>query len=276
MTLWYDGYRFCDDMQKSPMYNPLSTIACLNSKKFSNYWFSTGTPGFLIKLLRSKYSLEELRSSFEMSEESLGNFDINDIPLVTLLFQTGYLTITGTTTIYNEALKTSKILYKVSYPNAEVRESFKNYLILAFAHTSAGQLYSSLDEMRQAYETKNIELLCTTLRALFANIPHNLHISQERYYHSLFHLLCDQLGFKVHSESPTSIGRIDLTIETNKYIYVHEIKFNKTREEAIDQILQNRYYEKFLNKNKEIVLVGIAFNMKDKLLRLDWISQPYP
>jgi len=117
MKNWYDGYRFCDDMQLAQMYNPLSVIACLDDKKFSNYWFDTGTPGFLIPLLRLKGEALEIPESIKIHAENFNAFDIKDISLYALLVQTGYLTIVD----YDSKTK----LFTLDYPNQEIRESFK-------------------------------------------------------------------------------------------------------------------------------------------------------
>lgn len=118
LKLWYDGYRFCDDMNKNPMYNPLSIVACLDNKKFANYWFDTGNPGFLIPLLRLKGANLELPSIIKVSTDSFNAFDVKDTPVVAILFQTGYLSIAD----YNDETE----LFTLDYPNREVRESLKS------------------------------------------------------------------------------------------------------------------------------------------------------
>lgn len=132
MKTWYDGYRFCDDMQKPQMHSPLSIIACLDNKKFSNYWFNTGTPGFLIALLRLKGVSLEMHDVIQVSMKSLNAIALHNIPLYTLLVQTGYLTIVA----YDE----NTGLFTLDYPNREVRESFVDFknkeLEIEWAHQS--------------------------------------------------------------------------------------------------------------------------------------------
>ena len=123
MKEWYDGYRFCDDMQKPQMYSPLSVIACLNAKKFANYWFNTGNPGFLIALLRLKGLSLEVHEPIKIPLYGFNALDIQNIPLLTLLVQTGYLTIVN----YDASTE----IFILDYPNKEIRESFRQYLMQA-------------------------------------------------------------------------------------------------------------------------------------------------
>jgi hypothetical protein len=263
---WYDGYRFSKDMKKPQMYSPLSTVACLTKKEFSNYWFNTGTPGFLIALLRAQgLSLELPNTLIQASLNSLNVLDINNIPLYALLVQTGYLTIVD----YDASIDT----FTLDYPNREVRESFKYYLMQAFAYASPGEIDIELGIMRQALKHKNFETFCNAIKRLFAGIPYNLHIPQEDYYHSLFHLMFDLLGMRPKSEESTSRGRSDLVLETADTVYVFEFKFDATVQEAMDQIIEKQYYAKYMHKNKIVVLVGINMRFKDKNLQFEWLQQ---
>ncbi|MBA3535579.1 MAG: AAA family ATPase [Tatlockia sp.] len=119
MKLWYDGYQFSERASEK-IYNPYSVLYYLKTKKRANYWFNSGTPSFLINLIKHQYSSLEDIKDIELSADSLGTFDIDNIPLIPLLFQTGYLTITGYDPITEK--------YQLNYPNVEVSESFKNIL----------------------------------------------------------------------------------------------------------------------------------------------------
>ena len=118
MKLWYNGYRFSD--AEDLVYNPYSVLYYLYDKRLRNYWLESGTPTFLIKVLSTQYASLDNLQQVELSSESLGLVEIDDIPVITLLYQTGYLTIAG----YD--INTGK--YKLDYPNKEVRESFNKYL----------------------------------------------------------------------------------------------------------------------------------------------------
>jgi len=267
MRLWYDGYRFCDDMQKAQMYNPLSIIACLDDKRFSNYWFDTGTPGFLIPLLRTKSEALEIPETIQVPVSSFNAFDIKDISLYALLVQTGYLTIVN----YDPETQ----FFTLDYPNREVRESFKNYLLQAFAYTTSGDIANKCAQMVAAINSKDFEKFFDTVKAFFANMPYNLHIKQEAHYHALFHLLFDVLGMQPKSEDASSQGRADLVLETSDSIIIFEFKLNSTVQKALDQILERKYYEKYLNKNKTIILLGVNFTFKNKKLAFAWREQQY-
>ncbi|HEV2601401.1 MAG TPA: AAA family ATPase [Candidatus Babeliales bacterium] len=262
---WYDGYRFCDDFTKPQMYNPLSVTTCLANKKFANYWFNTGSPGFLIALLRKKGISLELNEPIEMPMSGLESIDINNIPLYTLLLQTGYLTIVD----YDPSVEA----FTLNYPNQEVRKSFKDYLVQAFAYTTPDVLQMELVRMRRALLEQNFETFCRAIKILFAGIPYNLHIPRESYYHSLIHLMFDLLGMKPQSEVASSSGRSDLVLETANTIFIFEFKYDGSAQQALDQIIQKKYYEKYMHSNKAITLVGINMNFKDKNVEFEWVQQ---
>jgi len=265
MKLWYDGYRFSKDMQKSQMYNPLSVVACLNDKEFSNIWFNTGSPSFLIPLLRLKGTSLEIPNVIKATISSFNAFDIKNIPVVALLLQTGYLTIID----YDVTTE----MFTLDYPNREVRESFKNCLMQAFAYATPEVLDMALIRMRRALACKNFEEFCRAIKSLFAGIPHNLHIPVEAYYHSLFHLMFDMLGMRPQSEEASSRGESDLVLESADNVFVFEFKYDKTAQEAFDQIIRKKYHEKYMYKGKPVVLVGIDINFKNKDLELEWVQQ---
>lgn len=259
---YYNGYRFSDNEMR--VYNPFSILYCLQKQKLENYWFGSGTPGFLIELLKNQYEDLENLEEAQLTSTSLGTFDIESLPLITVLFQTGYLTINT----YDPA----KNKYTLTYPNEEVRESFKKYLLAAYSHERIPTIEKSLSELGQALEKQNVNSFCTILQGLLAQIPYQLHIEQERYYHSLLQLICGLLDIDAQSEISTDKGRIDLTIETKKYVYIFEVKLNASADKALHQIEERRYYERYLSKKKKISLIGLSFSRKKrkKGLFLDW------
>ena len=262
MKNWYNGYRF--SRKDVRVYNPFSVLYYLEKKQLENYWFASGTPGFLIELLKNQYEDLENLEETQLTSISLGTFDIESLPLITVLFQTGYLTINT----YDQ----TKNKYTLTYPNAEVRESFKKYLLAAFANERIPTIEKSLSALGQALEKHNVDSFCTILQGLMAQIPYQLHISQEKYYHSLFQLICSLLDIEAQSEISTDKGRIDLVIETKKDVYIFEIKLAASAEAALRQIEDRRYYERYYSKKKKIALVGISFSRKKnkKGLFLDW------
>jgi Predicted AAA-ATPase/PD-(D/E)XK nuclease superfamily len=261
MKLWYDGYQFSERTQEK-IYNPYSVLYYLKTKKRANYWFSSGTPSFFINLIKNQYlSLEDIKD-IELSADSLGTFDIANIPLIPLLFQTGYLTITDYDPVTEK--------YQLNYPNAEVSESFQKYLVVALTNNNLSTVERSVSLLVQALNANDIDTFCMALQSLFAHIPSNLYIEQERYFHSLFQFLGNLLGLEIQSEVVTDKGRIDLVIATHKYIYIFELKFNTSSDVALQQIEDRRYYERYVLSKKHIVLIGLAFNYKKKKLSLEW------
>lgn len=259
---WYNGYRFSSE--KIYVYNPFSVLYCLQDKNFANYWFQSGTPTFLIHLIKNQYSSIEDIEQLEIDQDSLNNFEINNIPLIPLLFQAGYLTI-GEYLEYPSEKKTSK--YKLSFPNFEVELSFTKFLVATLTQTSSTVLNDFGPKLTKALNENDIETFCVLLQSLFAHIPYNL-IYREDYYHVLFQFLLSLLSLEAQSELHTNRGRIDLVVCTSSYIYIFELKLNTTPEAALAQIKERGYYERFLHKGKPVILVGLAFTPKEEGLRL--------
>jgi hypothetical protein len=258
----YNGYRF----SRAPelVYNPHSVIHCLSKKEFKNYWFTSGTPSFLVTLIKEHYEDIVLEGT-PLSESALANFELDNIPLIPVLFQAGYLTI--------KDYDSKKLLYTIDFPNSEVKDSFVNYLCVALTRSNQQTVEYTNARLRKALDQNDMELFCLSLRNLFANIPYNLHVPTESYYHSIFLTIVTMLGLKEQSEVATSKGRIDMVIKTRKRIYIFEFKFEGTGKNALDQILKRRYYEKYQRPQQAITLVGIAFNIKKKDLLVDWVSK---
>jgi len=187
------------------------------------------------------------------------------LPLYTLLFQTGYLTIKS----YNSALQA----YTLGYPNEEVRLSLSTHLMGILVNKDKEEVNAAIFALRNALDTNNMELFYTHFQSLLADIPHDIYVENEAYFHSLFHLFAKLLGLDVQSEIHTSVGRIDLVVITKKHVYIFEFKFNKTGQKALEQIQDRRYYEKYLESKKPITLVGLSFNYSDKKLVLDKVSE---
>ena len=258
MQQWYNGYRFSD--LPLYVYNPFSILYFLEKKKFWNYWFESGTPSFFIEMIKNQYKSLEDFESVEFSYDSLGTFDIGKIPLITLLFQTGYLTIKH----YDPVTRR----FRIGYPNFEVKESFQKYILAAISDRNVTEIDNIADQLSNALKDNNVPLFCTLLQSLFATIPYQLHISEERYYHSLFQLIGNLLRFNIQSEISTDKGRIDLVITTQTNIFIFELKFGLNAKAALQQIIDTKYYERYLGSKKEIILVGLSFNNKKKKLFL--------
>ena len=234
----------------------------LENREFDNYWFRSGTPTFLVEILRKEYKKfdpDRLEATKTVLQDA---FDVDTIPLISLMFQAGYLTIKE----YDRV----RAVYMLAYPNSEVQQALQVYLLVAFSqleYTTAHYLATQLTHNIQHYE---IEELVMTLRQLFAHVPYHLHMKEEKFYHALLQMACTAAGLKAQSEYSTSHGRIDLVIYTEIYLYIIEIKFNQPAAAALAQIEERRYYERFLHEGKKIILLGLAFKREPHNFDIDY------
>jgi len=266
ITQWYNGYRFSRDEHK--VFNPFSVLHCFDKQNLANYWLSTGTPGFLIELLKSHYGATEDIQGHTVSDQFLGSFELGTLPLVPILYQAGYLTLDT----YNSQTQE----YTLKYPNEEVSLSFKKYIVASLIQRDSRDVETALSQIKNALEENDLERFCTILKSLIAGIPYQLHGKSEGYYHSLLHLIADMIGIDGRSEITTSEGRIDFAVQTKSRIFVFELKYNSTPQKALDQIIQKNYALKYERFKKPTTLVGIAFNAKRKEFSLDWRSLTKP
>ena len=260
---WYNGYRFCQSDVK--VYNPFSILYFFHNKNFNNYWFKSGTPTFLVEVLRQKYQealgIEDNRVISKQGLER--SFEISDVPLLPLLFETGYFTIKE----YDDATQ----FFTLDYPNAEVRESFKSYLLAAFTFIEVSRVESLTQRLITALDKHDIEQFCSILQTLFAQVPYQLHSKRkEADYHIIFQIIFSMLGTTIQSEVSTNKGRIDAVIITAHNAYIFEIKTDTPAEIALQQIEERKYYQKYLHQGKNITLIGLAFNTVNNALDLDF------
>lgn len=253
---WYDGYQFTRNKDAIKIYNPYSVLLFFSSGEFSNYWFQTGTPTFLINLLKSKnYPIEDFEH-IEATESELGAFDIDVIPIKTLLFQTGYLTI--------RSYDPETTNYLLSYPNKECTNSLVEHVFTSMTSVSGAYLNNVTVALIKIFEINQIEQLQAALTKLFATIPYTIQIGEEKYYQTIFYLVLKMIGADIIVEQPTNIGRIDAVIQTKNVCFIIEFKINSTASKALEQIKNKKYYQSYQSGGKKIVLVGIAF---DSLLK---------
>ena len=245
ITYWYNGFCFSGTCEK--VFNPFSMLLLFDNARFSNYWFESATPSFLIKLIKEKSFDIKKMQDLEVREENLSTYEIEDLALVPLLFQTGYLTIKG----YDDEFMT----YRLGYPNFEVENSFQYALLRSYSYAETnGYLVSLIRALRN----DDFETFFDTLRIFFADIPYDLHIKKEKYYQTVFYLIFSLIGLKVETEVKTNKGRIDAVI-IDKNIYIFEFKFNGNKNKALSQINDKRYFEKYQGTGKEIYLFGVEF-----------------
>lgn len=262
MRHWYNGYRFAKPFEAPTVYNPLSVMQFLNKRELDNYWFSTATPKFAIDLIKqNNYPVMQLEEGVLAGDEIKQSYQVEDIDLPTLLFQTGYLTIAD----YDKKMR----LYELRFPNEEVHRSFLQHLLTAFSEARPSDINRSFLNIANHLKAKDLDQFFSAFNTLLASIPHHIHIDKEAYYHSLLYLLIKSLGFKVDAEVTTSRGRIDMLIKTKKSIFVFEFKMNESSEQALNQIQTKDYHKQFLMDERELVLVGANFDFSTKSLN-DW------
>jgi len=223
---WYDG--FCFAPKGEHVYNSFSTLQLFRSKQFSNYWFESGTPTFLIKLLKERqHDLPSLKET-RVRDIAFSTYDIKSLSLLPLLYQTGYLTIKG----YDSKSRR----YTLSYPNLEVEDAFLIWLMGEYSYLdrSLGEAY--VWELIDALEKDNLDEMFKILEVFFANIPYDLHVKHEKYYHTIFYLLFTMIGYRASAEVQTNDGRIDAVVEVPDHIYIFEFKLDKDPDEALKQI----------------------------------------
>jgi hypothetical protein len=257
---WYNGYSWWGD---ETLYNPFSMLNLVKSKRFANYWWETGTPTFLLKLMAREtfYQLEHT----EIDELAFSSYDIERVRALPILFQTGYLTIKG---------RTDLGLYILDYPNKEVRDAMYGYLIGDLRHAEPSFSATLVVHMRKAFYAHDMERLMDLLRELFARIPYEIFIAnQEAYYQSLLYLTFQFLGsYTVETEVQTNRGRIDAVVHTPTDIYVIEFKLDEPASVALAQIRERKYYEKYLNQGKTLRLLGISFSSREKSVA-EWVEE---
>ena len=246
---WYDGYRFHQDAK--PVFNPVSIGKCLSSQQLDPYWFETGTPSFLIDLMRENpISMEEV----EIPQTAFSVYEPAKPGLMSILYQTGYLTI-------KSARDDGGIrLYRLAPPNFEVKTAFSHSLSVDFANLDELEHASLLTQMVEALRHDDVNDMLDALSCFFANIPANITVKREKYYQTLFYAVFVLIGARTFAECWTNRGRVDAVVETPCGIYVFEFKLNGTAEEALQQIKEKGYHEKYLRLGKKVTLIGAAFD----------------
>lgn len=252
ITEWYDGYVFSADKEAIKLYNPYSVLLFLSKQVFSNYWFATGTPTFLINLFKKyNYEVQDFEDAQATAAE-LGAFEVENISLKVLLFQTGYLTIRG----YNQTTG----VYSLTYPNKETVDSLFEYIFASMTNKSGTILSTIAAGLLHAFGECDFEKIRALLTQFFASVPYTIKIDQEKYYQTIFYVLLKVIGADIIVEQPTNIGRIDAIIQTKDTCFVIEMKINDTADVAIKQIRTRKYYQAYELLGKKIILMGIKFD----------------
>jgi hypothetical protein len=269
---WYDGYSW-DGVNR--LINPFALLRFFEQEAFESFWFASGSPKFLIDLLKDKTDTYLSLKNMCITEQFLDSFDLNRIAIEALLFQTGYLTV-KTVQTYRGVPQ-----YTLDIPNFEVRDALNSRMLEALTDSGDARANTAQIAMRNALEQGDLETVLLQLRSLFSSIPYQLHVSNEAYYHSIFYAVMTVLGFDIAAEVSASRGRVDAVLELQDKVYVMELKyancepdasldtkralFDKTLDEAMAQIRDKGYSDKYKGSGKTIHEVGFAFLGRDQI-----------
>ncbi len=262
---WYNGYSWdgCHFL-----YNPHSILSFFSKNRFGNYWFSTGTPTFLINYIKKQNRSITSFEKEKVDSSIFETYDIENLGITSMLFQAGYLTIKEI-----QPVEVVQSKYVLAYPNREVKESFLKHFLTSFTTEESGSIGNRIFDLVKAVRTNNMEEFFTIIRALFASIPPHLFIkNREAYYHTVIYLVLKLVGIYIEVEVHTNIGRIDAVMKTDQYIYVMEFKMG-TSDEALSQIERMKYHEKYLSSGKSIQLIGVGFEEVEKNIS-DYKAKP--
>jgi hypothetical protein len=259
---WYNGY--CFEEGAPTVYNPVSVMKCFQELKFKNYWFETGTPSFLVNLLRGK-PIDLASMTVEPGDFSA--YEPDALEPLPLLFQTGYLTIQGTEPFGDT------LLYRLGFPNREIEHSFSRWLAQGFTALPPSEMTSALRSMVRSLNEGRTDDMLETLKIFFAGIPYDITERKEKYYQTIFFTVFKLLGAAVETETRTATGRLDAVVKTPERIFIFEFKLGGTAEDALQQIKDKHYAAPYLDDGREIICAGVAFGLEERNLT-DWLTEP--
>jgi len=270
---WYDGYRF--SKKENKVFNPVSIGQFfVNHAEFMNYWFETGTPSFLIGMVKKNHLLPEDFNAPIMEALSFSSFDAAELAspdlstdkIVQMLYQAGYLTL-------KDILVEQPLTFELGFPNQEVREAFSRFLTSEYAGSE--KVLSFVKNFVVNTGKGKTEGMIETFRSFFSNLPYDLRIEKEKYYQSIVYSIFVMCGIETKAEETTNIGRIDGVAKMKNQIYIIEFKLNGSAEEALKQINEKKYAEKYTLDaklhGKTIHKLGINFSSENGVCNItDW------
>ncbi len=258
----YDGYHFsqnCPDI-----YNPYSLLNTFADKKFGSYWIETGTPSLLMQQLRrTNVDLETLYKAVG-NENQLSGLDFDNLDPIALFYQTGYLTIKSFDERFNR--------FQLGYPNEEVTEGFYEYILPYYSNLRNQNVMTFIADLVVELEGGKIEAAMKRIISLFADLSYDLQINAEKDVRNVLFLVFKLVGIYTEAEYHTSDGRIDILVRTPDYVYIMELKFDKTAEEALDQIKRKEYNLPWSVDNRQVIAIGMNFSSEKRRID-DWKAE---
>jgi Predicted AAA-ATPase/PD-(D/E)XK nuclease superfamily len=259
---WYNGFRFHKDA--TTVYNPVSMGMFMNEGgQFINYWFSTGSPSFIFKVIKKQdidfFDLIHQGVSYDL----LDSFDVANMQAAPLLLQTGYLTIERSEMMMGQPI------YYLNFPNLEIETAFEKHLISLIAERNLGEVTSEIIKMQKALYFNNTAELHQLLYSHIAAIPYAHRSHMEENYQNILFSIFRLLGADIHNEVHMNKGRIDSVIVNHNHTYLFELKMDQKADIALTQIKENGYAKPYLNTGKPITIIGINFSRKKRNI-IEW------
>ncbi len=252
----YDGYHFSQD--GADIYNPFSVLNAFAKKRIGDFWFRSGTPSFLVKLLQRNHVLLLSLDDVWRSESDLSDMTDTSRDIIPLLFQAGYLTIRD----YDPHCS----LYRLEFPNREVYSGFWKSLVNAYfprnSYSSGFDVYT----LTKNLNTGDIESFMTSIQSLLASATTDHIVDKEEHFQNMMAIICRMLGLETRTEIHGSNGRCDMTVATSGYIYIFEFKIDSTPEAALSQIEEKGYATPYLADPRQKVLIGANFSTDTRTL----------
>lgn len=262
LKAYYDGYHFTH--HSIGMYNPFSLLNAFKYKEFGNYWFETGTPTYLVKLLKKHhYDLERMAHE-ETDSQVLNSIDSESTNPIPVIYQSGYLTIKG----YDEEFG----MYRLGFPNREVEEGFVRFLLPFYANVNKVESPFEIQKFVREVRSGDYDSFFLRLQSFFADTTYEVIREQELHYENVLFIVFKLVGFYTQVEYHTSKGRIDLVLQTDKFIYVIEFKLDGTAEEALQQIHDKHYALPFASDRRKLFKIGVNFSAETRNIE-KWIVE---
>ena len=250
----YDGYHFMEN--SIGIYNPFSLLNTFDNRRFRDYWFETGTPSYLVQLLKDvDYELPDMTQSHITADvlNSVDSMSQNPIPVI---YQSGYLTIKNYDKEFN--------MYELGFPNKEVENGFMNYLLPYYTPVKKTDTAFFIASFVKDVRDGNPEQFMKRMQTMFSKTDYKIVGDAELYFQNAFYLIMTMMGFYTDVERTTSEGRIDMTVETKDYVYLFEFKLDGTPEEALRQIEANGYAKPFAMDPRKLYRIGVNFSSEKR------------
>ena len=256
---YYDGYHFCEDSED--IYNPFSLLSALNGKRFRDYWYETGTPTFVVKALqRGQFNLEGLTLE-GVPAFVLGGVNADDSDPVPVLYQSGYLTIQS----YDNQTQE----YTLKYPNQEVERGFMQGLANIFVPSARYNSPFAVRKFAEDFKKGDTESLMKRFEAFFADADYEIVGDAELYFQNTMYVMCKLMGQYTQVERHTSNGRMDIVVQTDKYVYIMELKMDASADEALQQIEDKGYAKPFAADPRKLFKIGVGFSSETRRIK-EW------